>query len=148
MGTGLSRILHRGIAHTHLHNGYSDMLLRVEDALRITRGARCYVGIYWPALDTIAHAYGAHNRYTHTEIRTQLAALRDLQRNTEEAQALANAEAVEGERAEPSRDRQQDDAPLDVRTNEHPKSAPRPFVLRPGRNPLDTRELLIVHDHD
>lgn len=77
-GSGLSRILHRGITKTHLHSGYSDMILRVEDALRQTKGKRCYVGVYWPAVDSVAHLYGAHNRYTKTEIRTQLTALRTL----------------------------------------------------------------------
>jgi hypothetical protein len=81
VGTGLSRVLHRGIDHIHPHLGYSDMILRVEEVLQKTKGQHCYVGIYWPAVDSIAHAYGALNRYTHAEIRTQLRALRDLLHN-------------------------------------------------------------------
>lgn len=81
VGTGLSKVLHRGIAHYHLHNGYSDMLLQLENALIQTKGQRAYVGIYWGAVDSIAHSYGAHNRYTHTEIRTQLLALQNLLKN-------------------------------------------------------------------
>lgn len=80
-GSGLSRILHRGIEHKVLHTGNSDMMLRLEDTLRQTRGKRCYIGAYWGALDGIAHAYGAHNRYTHRELRTQVLALRDLIQN-------------------------------------------------------------------
>lgn len=80
-GTGLSRILHRGISHHHPHLGYSDMMLRFEQVLVQTKGQRCYVGLYWPALDSLAHAYGAHNRFTHTEIRTQLLALVNLLNN-------------------------------------------------------------------
>ena len=78
MGTGLSRILHRGIQHSHVHMGYSDMLPRIQDTLRLTRGTRSYVGIYHPGMDTIAHAYGAHNRYTHTEIKTILDGMRNV----------------------------------------------------------------------
>jgi hypothetical protein len=78
LGTGLSRILHRGIEHRQAHMGYSDMILRMKDILKETRNKRCYVGIYWEAVDALAHAYGAHSRYTHTEIHQQLLAIRDL----------------------------------------------------------------------
>jgi hypothetical protein len=78
LGTGLSRILHRGIEHRQAHMGYSDMMLRVQDILKQTRGKRCYVGIYWEAVDAIAHAYGAHTHYTFNEIKQKLLALRDL----------------------------------------------------------------------
>ena len=54
------------------------MMLRVEDLLKQTRGQNCYVGIYWEAVDAIAHAYGAHSRYTNHEIKDKLLALRDL----------------------------------------------------------------------
>jgi hypothetical protein len=77
-GSGLSRILHRGIEHKMLHTGNSDLMLRLEDTLRQTRGKRGYIGAYWGALDSIAHAYGAHNRYTHNELRAVVLALRDL----------------------------------------------------------------------
>jgi hypothetical protein len=58
--------------------GYSDMLLRLHDTLRLTRGQRGYVGIYHPGMDTVAHAYGAHTRYTAHEIKTVLGGVRDL----------------------------------------------------------------------
>ncbi len=76
MGSGLSKILHRGIQYRHVHVGYSDLWLRLEDVLRATVGQHVYVSVYWPAVDTVAHAYGAYNRYTHNEIKYQLARLR------------------------------------------------------------------------
>jgi predicted AlkP superfamily pyrophosphatase or phosphodiesterase len=75
--------LHRGVTNYQTHNAYSDMILRLEETLIDTRGKRAYVGAYWSAVDSIAHSYGAHNRYTHTEIRTQILALRDLLNNPE-----------------------------------------------------------------
>lgn len=82
MGSGLSGILHGGVAEpAYLHSGYSDMILRMEDALRATRGERCYINVYWAAVDTLAHAHGAHNRYTRREIKLQLSALRELLAN-------------------------------------------------------------------
>lgn len=81
MGTGLSRILHRGISHRQTHVGYTDFMLRLHGVLRDTRGKRGYVGIYHPGLDSVAHAYGAHNLFTHTEIKTHLTRLRDIFRD-------------------------------------------------------------------
>jgi hypothetical protein len=78
MGSGLSRILHRGVERPYVHTSYSDMPLRLHDALAETRGQRAYIGVYWPGVDSIAHLYGAHTRYTHQEIKTKLAMLRDL----------------------------------------------------------------------
>jgi hypothetical protein len=79
--TGLSRILHRGVNKIHTHLGYGDFMLRIRDVLRLTQGQRAYVSIYWPAMDSIAHAYGAHTPYTAAEIKTQLRALRDMLRD-------------------------------------------------------------------
>ncbi len=81
-GSGLSRILHRGMPSKNVY-GYvsnSDLYLRLEDALRDTQGQRCYIHIYWSGVDSVAHRYGAHNRYTHREIRQQLRDLRDVLR--------------------------------------------------------------------
>ena len=77
-GTGLSRILHRGVNKVHTHLGYADFPLRIRDALRSTQGKRAYISIYWPAMDSIAHAYGAHTPYTAAEVKAQLMALRDI----------------------------------------------------------------------
>jgi hypothetical protein len=77
-GTGLSRILHRGVQHRHLHLGTSDKWLRMHDVLRATVGQRCLVSIYDPAVDSLSHRYGATSRYVETEIKHQLYKLRDL----------------------------------------------------------------------
>jgi len=81
LGSSLGHLLHRGVASYYTHSGYSDMILRLEDALRATKGQRCYINVYWPAVDSIAHAQGAHNRYTQTEARTQLLGLQNLLQN-------------------------------------------------------------------
>lgn len=82
MGTGLSGILHGGVSEPqYLHTGYSDFHLRLEDALIGTRHQKCYLNIYWAAVDTLAHMYGAHNQYTAHEAKTQLRQLRDLLKN-------------------------------------------------------------------
>jgi predicted AlkP superfamily pyrophosphatase or phosphodiesterase len=80
-GTGLSRILHRGVANVHMHTGNIDLWLRFEDVLQQTRGQRCYVSAYWPVVDTLSHFYGARNRYLHNEIRWQMQNLRALLHN-------------------------------------------------------------------
>jgi len=79
-GSGLSRILHRGMPKENVY-GYvanSDLYLALEDALRDTRGQRCYINVYWSGVDSVAHRYGAHNRYTHREMKQQLRDVRDL----------------------------------------------------------------------
>lgn len=78
LNTGLSRIMHRGVAHHHVHGGYSDFWLRLQEVLAMTQGQRAYVNIYWPAIDTLSHAYGAHTSYLHTEVKFQLSRLRDV----------------------------------------------------------------------
>lgn len=78
MGSGLSRILHRGITHQHPHGGVTDVWLRYHDVLRATRGQRCYVSFYLPNVDALSHMYGARSPYVIHEIREQFAALREL----------------------------------------------------------------------
>jgi hypothetical protein len=78
IGSGLSLVLHRGVEHFHPHTGHSDFWLRVHDALAATNGQRAYINIYCGGVDTVSHAYGAHNRYTHHEIRDQLQQLAAL----------------------------------------------------------------------
>lgn len=76
MGTGLSRVLHRGVTHRHKHSATIDMWLRLQDVLTETSGQRCYVSVYWELVDVLSHDYGAHNRYTANEIKHQLRQLR------------------------------------------------------------------------
>lgn len=78
IGTGLSRVLHRGIQQYHIHMGHSDTWLRLGDVLRQTAGKRCCVQIYLPNFDTLAHAYGAYNPYVQHEVKTQFTQLRAL----------------------------------------------------------------------
>ncbi|MFW5772298.1 MAG: alkaline phosphatase family protein, partial [Phototrophicaceae bacterium] len=80
-GTGLSRIMHRGVEHHHSHLGTADMWLRLRDVLRQTAGQRCYVHAYWPVVDMLSHVYGAHAEYIHNEVIIQLRALRDVLRS-------------------------------------------------------------------
>lgn len=75
-GTGLSRVLHRGVASRHIHAGFSDAWPRLRDVLVETAGQRCYVSAYWPVVDTLSHVYGAENAYILNEVRGQMAALR------------------------------------------------------------------------
>lgn len=77
-GTGLSRVLHRGVANQHVHTGGTDFWLRAEDVLTQTAGQRAYVSMYWPAVDTQSHFYGRHSRYVLNEIDVQMRNLRDL----------------------------------------------------------------------
>lgn len=80
--TGLSEILHRGVAESQLHIGMGDFFPRLTDALRATRGQRCYVGVYDPNVDSVAHQYGALSHYTHHELKSRLRALRDVLADT------------------------------------------------------------------
>lgn len=77
-GTGLSRIMHRGVAHGHHHTGNLDMWLRLRDVLEQTAGQRCFVNAYWPVVDLLSHAYGFQSKYVYNEIAYQIQALRDL----------------------------------------------------------------------
>lgn len=80
LGTGLSRILHRGVAdeNRYKHLGYSDLWLRLRDILRQTAGERAYVHAYWHPVDSLMHAYGRDNAYVRAEIKQQLRRLSEL----------------------------------------------------------------------
>lgn len=75
MDTGLSRLLHRSVSERHLHVSFGDFWLRLSDTLRATAGQRCVVSVYWPAVDTLAHVYGADTPYLRAEVRQQFEAL-------------------------------------------------------------------------
>jgi hypothetical protein len=78
LGSGLSRIMHRGIQHTTRHFGYTDLWIGMRDLLHQTRGKRCFVTVYWSAVDGISHLYGTVTEHAITEIRRQLCDLRDV----------------------------------------------------------------------
>lgn len=78
VGTGLSRILHRGGENIITHKGQTDFMHRVRSVLEDTRDEHCYVGIYWDAVDALAHEYGVDSPIVSNEIREKIFALRDL----------------------------------------------------------------------
>ena len=90
LGSGLSRIMHRGIQHITRHFGYTDMWISLRNLLRQTRGTRCFVTVYWGAVDGISHLYGTVTEESITEIRRQLCDSRDVVLNGR----LATAHAV------------------------------------------------------
>ena len=78
LGTGLSRLMHRGIAHSALYFGYTDLWVALRELLHETRRKRCFVSAYWNAVDSLSHLHGRDAEHTYTEIRRQLADLRDV----------------------------------------------------------------------
>jgi hypothetical protein len=76
-GTGLSRIMHRGVHRTIRHFGYTDLWIALRDLLHKTRRNRCFVSIYWGAVDGVSHLFGTVTEQSINEIRRQLADLRD-----------------------------------------------------------------------
>lgn len=76
-GSGLSRLMHRGIRRAARHYGYTDLWIGLRDLLHETRGKRCFVNIYWGAVDAISHLYGTVTEQSIAEVRRQLADLRD-----------------------------------------------------------------------
>ena len=77
-GSGLSRVMHKGNIHAVRHFSFSDLWLSLRDLLHETRGKRCFVSIYWGAVDGISHLHGTVNERSINEIRRQLTELRDL----------------------------------------------------------------------
>jgi hypothetical protein len=77
-GSGLSRIMHRGIRRTMRHFTYTDLWPTLRDLLHTTRRKRCFVSIYWGAVDGISHLHGTASEQSITEIRRQLGDLRDV----------------------------------------------------------------------
>lgn len=76
--SGLSRLMHRGIRHNVRHIGYTDLWITLRDLLRQTRRNRCFVNIYWSAVDGVSHLYGTVTEQSVTEIRRQMGDLRDV----------------------------------------------------------------------
>ncbi|MBI5961132.1 MAG: alkaline phosphatase family protein, partial [Chloroflexi bacterium] len=76
-GSGLSRLLHRGVRRAVRHYGYTDLWIELRNLLAQTRGERCFVSIYWGAVDGISHLYGTTAEHAINEIRRQLVDLRE-----------------------------------------------------------------------
>ena len=79
--TGLSRIMHRGVAHTAVHGGGADFWILLEELLQSTVGQRCYLHAYLDNVDTLSHLHGSRTHYLQSEIRTQLAHLQRIVSN-------------------------------------------------------------------
>jgi hypothetical protein len=76
-GSGLSRVMHRGIKQAVRHFGYTDLWIGLRDLLRKTRRERCFVNIYWGAVDGISHLHGTATEQSINEVRRQLTDLRE-----------------------------------------------------------------------
>ncbi|MCB9452513.1 MAG: alkaline phosphatase family protein [Anaerolineaceae bacterium] len=124
LGTGLSRILHRGVAHAHTHTGFSDLWPRLADVLAQTAGQRCCVSVYWPAVDSIAHHYGADNKYTRHEVMQELLNLRDVL-NAESARDGRTLVLILA-------DHGHHDAPQDIRLHQDERARPIFNAMRGG----------------
>lgn len=77
-GSGLSRLLHRGIHKTHVHSGGSDVWQRLSDVLAMTAGQQCCISAYLPDIDAISHLYGYDTPYLREEINRQMFGLRTV----------------------------------------------------------------------
>ncbi len=76
-GSGLSRVMHRGVRQAVRHYGYTDLWIELRNLLHKTRRNRCFVNIYWGAVDGISHLHGTVTEHSITEIRRQFTDLRD-----------------------------------------------------------------------
>jgi predicted AlkP superfamily pyrophosphatase or phosphodiesterase len=75
-GTGLSRLMHRGVHQHHAYYSSSDAFPRLAEVMSQTRGQRCCVSMYLPTVDTLSHAYGYDALHVKREITGQIAGLR------------------------------------------------------------------------
>lgn len=78
IGSGLSRVMHRGVENVIRHVGYTDLWINLRDLLRETRRQRCFINVYWAAVDMVSHIYGTAAEQVMVEIGRQLADLRDV----------------------------------------------------------------------
>jgi hypothetical protein len=68
--TPLSQMLDRGVkAHRGLVTS-ADLFVQLRELLEQTAGTRAYINVYWPAVDTICHAYGPTHPSVGAELRT------------------------------------------------------------------------------
>jgi len=77
-GSGLSRLMHRGVKHIVPHIGYTDLWLMLRDLLRVTRREKAFVSVYWSGVDSLSHLHGAASEAALDHIRRQLGELRDV----------------------------------------------------------------------
>jgi hypothetical protein len=77
-GSGLSRVIHRGVRRAVRHYGYTDLWIELRNLLHATRRNRCFVSVYWGAIDGVAHLFGTMTEQAVAEARCQLRDLRDV----------------------------------------------------------------------
>lgn len=77
-GTGLSRVIHRGVRQVIRHVSYTDLWIELRNLLHTTRRNRCFISVYWGAVDGISHLFGTVTEQTITEVRRQLEDLRTV----------------------------------------------------------------------
>lgn len=78
IGSGLSRILHRGLRHFHPYVEDFELWEQTETVLKMTAGQRAYVAIYRDAVDMLSHVYGATHDEVFAEIKREFRQLRDI----------------------------------------------------------------------
>ncbi|MCZ7546106.1 MAG: alkaline phosphatase family protein [Anaerolineae bacterium] len=57
---------------------FTDLWALLEEVMEATQRERCFIAIYWGALDAVSHDTGARSRRTLAEARAQLSRLRDF----------------------------------------------------------------------
>ncbi|MBN1287048.1 MAG: alkaline phosphatase family protein [Anaerolineae bacterium] len=79
-GSGLSRMLHRGVHNTNIQGvtTFEDLWATLDEVMRMTERQRCNISVYWGGLDSVSHHAGARSRRALTEARAQLRRLRDF----------------------------------------------------------------------
>ena len=77
VGSGLARILLRGVDRMVGHVGFSDMWANVQETVAQRTSQPLFVKVYWFGTDDVAHAYGPNGERSR-------AALRDLGRSMQE----------------------------------------------------------------
>jgi hypothetical protein len=71
----LSDMLDRGLrSRTGIHSS-ADLFVQLRELLETTAGSPLYIHAYWPAVDTIAHAYGPNHPSVGAEVRTVISQL-------------------------------------------------------------------------
>ena len=70
-GSGLSHMLHRGVEHVHRIVSFVDLWALMDEVMEATKGTRCFIAVYWGALDSVSHYTGARSRRTLVEAREQ-----------------------------------------------------------------------------
>lgn len=78
LGTGLSRVMHRGLSHTTVHGGGADFWILLRELLESTVGHRCFIHAYLDTVDALSHLHGARSHYLHSEIHLQLEQLQQI----------------------------------------------------------------------